>query len=169
MQSLSDSDVYIWDAMQIKGYIVYYFGITMFFLNLGADYLKYMQNFGTKLDSLLQIRIIIKEDSPIKSCNVHSPNWHDFLNFNFLREKFVCTTFNHFPDSHTTFPKRKTLKTDFPIKACNGTNDNLKSLLESFWSNVLVPWILKRWRILLSKSQCYLYKLKPGNKQPGKC
>ena len=25
--------------MQIKGYIVYYFGITVFFLNLGADYL----------------------------------------------------------------------------------------------------------------------------------
>ena len=165
--------------MQIKGYIVYYFGITVFFLNLGADYLKYKQNFGPRLDSLLQIRIIIKEDSPIKSCNVHSPNWHDFLNFNFLREKFVCTTFNHFPDSHTTFPKRKILKTDFPIKACKGTNEkidllglngNLKSFLKSFWPNVLASWILKRWRILLSKSQCcYLYKLKPGNKQPGKC
>ena len=46
MQSLSDSDVYIWDAMQIKGYIVYYFGITMFFLNLGADYLKYIKILG---------------------------------------------------------------------------------------------------------------------------
>ena len=89
MQSLSDSDAYIWDTMQIKGYIVYYFGINVFFLNLGADYLKHMQNFGPRLDSLLQIRIIIKEDSPIRSCNVQSPNGHDFLNFNFLREKFV--------------------------------------------------------------------------------
>ena len=156
MQFLLDSDAYIWD--------LHYFGITMFFLNLGADYLKYMQNVGPRLDSLLQIRIIIKEDPPIKSCNAYSPNWHDFLNFNFLREKFVRTTFNHFPDSHTTFPKRIE-KIDLL-----GLNGNLKSLLKSFWPNVLVSWILKRWRILLSKSQyCYLYKLKPGNKQPCKC
>ena len=89
MQSLSDSDAYIGDTMPSKGYIVYYFAITVFFLNLGADCLKYKQNFGPRLDSLLQIRIIIKEDSLIKSCNVQSPNGHDFLNFNFLREKFV--------------------------------------------------------------------------------
>ena len=37
---LLDSDAYIWDTRQIKGYMVYYFGITMIFLNLGADYLK---------------------------------------------------------------------------------------------------------------------------------
>ena len=44
--------------MQIKGYIVYHFGITLPFQHLRDDYLRDMQHVGPRLDSevpLLQI------------------------------------------------------------------------------------------------------------------
>ena len=67
-------------------YVYLSFWYYCFFKTSGTDYLIDI-HIGPRLDpkaTLIQIRIIIKENSPIKTCNVYSPNWHYFSNFIFL-------------------------------------------------------------------------------------
>ena len=120
MHFLLDSGGYIWDPSQVKRYMVYYRGFIVFLQNFRVDSSINMQHIGPRLDykaPLLQVQIVTKEDSQIKTCNVSSPNRECFSKLIFLGN-FVSTSLNHYPHCDAKFLQNtKFLNRISPIKA----------------------------------------------------